>query len=115
MNSNEKMSWLEKLSSGDASFDDVKSNLENEETPQQHSKKFLFIKIESSDGDKVNVKLPIGLGKFLLKKGKFMKNTSIADSDIDIEELLEMIDDGAIGDLVDIESHDGDRVKIFVK
>ena len=114
---NEKFSWLEKLSSGEASYDEVKKNVLQEKDDNEKSSlhKFIHIKVESSDGDKVNLKVPLGLGKLLLRKGTLIKGTPIKESDIDPEEILAMLEQGEYGELVDIESSDGDRVKIFVK
>lgn len=74
--------------------------------------RMLKVLIDSSDGDKVRVQIPIEFAK-LLKTGKF--NINLEDNDIDIDALLEMISAGAIGEIVNIESADGDHIRIVVE
>lgn len=93
---------------------------DNEKTsPKVHKKeafKMFKIKIISNDGDKVNVQIPIEFAKVALRNGKgFMKMDQIEGLDLDIDMILEMIDSGMLGDIVDIESADGDTVKIVIE
>lgn len=77
--------------------------------------KMFRINILSSDGDKVNVKIPLSFAKLVLSKSGGLLNKKIsADVDIDVAEILEMIDQGNVGKLVDIESADGDIVQIVI-
>jgi hypothetical protein len=57
--------------------------------------------------------LPIEFAK-LLKSKKFNID-SLDDIDLDVDTLIEMINSGAIGELVNIKSADGDIVKIVVE
>ncbi|MCK7486865.1 MAG: hypothetical protein MZU97_16220 [Bacillus subtilis] len=92
---------------------------ENDESPIQvvAAKKAPFrmlrIYVDSHDGDKVRIQVPIEFAK-LLKTGKFNID-AIEDFDIDIDMLLQMINSGVIGELVNVESADGDTVKIVVE
>jgi|GEM_PF-6329198 len=77
--------------------------------------KMLRIIVRSAENDKVNIKLPIRLGLSILKHGS--KNISInneAMDQLDVKELQALIDEGAIGEIVNIESHEGDSVKIII-
>jgi len=74
--------------------------------------RMLKIHIDSNDGDKVRVQIPIEFAK-LLKTGKF--NVNLKQADLDIDQLLEMINSGASGELVNITSSDGDIVRIVVE
>jgi hypothetical protein len=74
--------------------------------------KMLKILVDSNDGDKVRIQIPVEFSK-LLKTSKFKSN--IGDADIDIDAVLEMIAQGVDGELVNIESGDGDIVKIIVE
>ncbi|MCF7924239.1 MAG: hypothetical protein K9L64_03925 [Candidatus Izimaplasma sp.] len=75
--------------------------------------KMLKILIKSADGDNVNVTIPIEFAR-LLKNKKFLSNYE-SDLDFDIDELVEMINSGANGELVNIDSADGDTVRIIVE
>ena len=90
-----------------------KKNLDN-------SNLFLKVKVLSQQGDKVNIKLPISLLKSL--KGVLGSITLNSDmtggidlSGIDFDSIFELIESGAIGDIVDITSQNGDIVKICVE
>lgn len=84
--------------------------------------KMFRIKILSHDGDKVNVSIPLEFAKIALSgsgtSGKrFMKMDKLKDMDIDLDfdMILDMIEQGTDGKIVDIESSDGDTVKIFIE
>ena len=77
----------------------------------------LKIIVNSGDGDKIRVNLPVPLIKVGLEIGMQMPQLSgnAALQSIDIEKILAMIEKGAIGKLVEIESADGDIVEIVVE
>lgn len=84
--------------------------------------KMFRIKILSNDGDKVNVSIPLEFAKMALSGSKsggkqFMKLDKLKDMDIDLDfdQILDLIESGTDGKIVDIESADGDIVKIFVE
>jgi hypothetical protein len=84
--------------------------------PKKNAFKMFKIKIISSDGDKVNVQIPIEFAKVALKSGKgFMKIDQIEDFDLDVDAILDMVDSGMLGEIVNIESADGDLVKIVIE
>lgn len=75
------------------------------------------IYVNSADGDKVRVNLPMALVKLGLEMGMKMPQVSGNNSlkDIDFEQLIFMVESGLIGKLVEIESADGDTVEIVVE
>ena len=84
--------------------------------PKKNAFKMFKIKVLSADGDKVNVQIPIEFAKVALSSGKgFMKIDQIDGLNLDIEQLLEMIDTGVLGKIVDVESADGDIVEIIIE
>ncbi len=84
--------------------------------PKRESMKMFKIKVLSGDGDKVNVQIPIEFAKVALTSGKgFMKVDQIEGLNLDVEQILEMIDSGVLGKIVDIESADGDIVEIVIE
>lgn len=85
-------------------------------TPKKEAFKMFRIKVLSKDGDKVNVQIPVEFAKVALKNGKgFMKMDQLGDLDLDVDMILEMIDSGTLGKIVDIESADGDTVEIVIE
>ena len=80
--------------------------------PQQRkdiNEMMLRIIVNSSDGDKVKVNLPMeGSGEFTVNGNKALEN-------IDFNQIWQMVQNGMIGELVSIESSDGDFVTIFVE
>ena len=77
--------------------------------------KMLRIIVRSAEGDKVNIKLPIGLGLSILRKGsKHVSFNNKAFDEVDIEDLESLIQEGAIGEIVNVESSEGDTVKIII-
>ncbi|MBE0700524.1 MAG: hypothetical protein IH571_02445 [Acholeplasmataceae bacterium] len=74
--------------------------------------RMLKIFVDSNQGDVVKIQIPIEFAK-LLKTGKF--NVGLQSSDIDIDSLIEMVNGGAVGELVNVESADGDIVRIVVE
>lgn len=73
------------------------------------------VRIISGDGDKVNVNIPLKFAKTALKSGKINFGNSDIQNNIDMDSIIEMIEDGHIGEIVDITSADGDIVKIFIE
>lgn len=77
----------------------------------------LKINVLSSDGDKVKVNLPISLIKLCIESGMDLpqingKNTL---SSIDFNQVFMLIEAGVIGELISVESADGDTVSILVE
>jgi len=81
------------------------------------NKMTLKIKILSEEGDKVNVNLPIPLIKVCIETGmqlpQIKGNSSL--SSIDFTQIYELIKQGVIGELLSIESADGDTISIVVE
>ena len=77
----------------------------------------LRIVVDSSDGDRVRVNLPMALVQVAMEMGMEMPQVSgnAALKGIDLAQILIMVQQGAIGNLVEVESSDGDVVRIFVE
>ena len=79
------------------------------------------IVVNSSEGDKVRVNLPCAIVKIALDCGMEMPQISGNDSvncalkNLDLAKIFEMVEKGAIGNLVEVESHEGDVISIFVE
>jgi transcriptional regulator with XRE-family HTH domain len=88
-----------------------------EEKRKNISELTLRVIVNSSDGDKVRVNLPMELVKVGLELGMQMPQVTGNDAlkNIDIKKILELVERGVYGKLVEVESADGDKVDIFVE
>ena len=77
----------------------------------------LRIVVDSAEGDKVRVNLPLGLVEAALDMG--MDVTQFTGTDalkgIDLGKILDLVRCGSVGKLVEVESAEGDIVRIFVE
>ena len=83
--------------------------------PSNVSKKLFRIAVKSNDGDTVNIQIPLQLARYVLafKPKVITKHTK--EHDIDFDLVLDMLEQNLTGDFVNIESSDGDTVRIFVE
>ncbi|MDD3841958.1 MAG: hypothetical protein WC088_03420 [Candidatus Izemoplasmatales bacterium] len=119
----ERMKILELLAKGTISAEDAEKLLsamgDNEKTEgsvvlgKKMPFRMLKIYVDSADGDVVKIEIPIEFAK-LLKSGKFNID-QLGDMDIDIDDLISMINSGAVGELINVKSADGDVVRIAVE
>lgn len=95
-------------------------NVTPNQTQERYDDRFLRVDILSNEGDKVHIKLPVKVVKEVLKvAGKLPISSSIEGMEgVSIDELSDTIvsclDHEVIGEIVDIESANGDTVKIFI-
>lgn len=77
----------------------------------------LRIVVDSTDGDKVRVNIPVSLLQVALDVGMELPQVSgnSAVKSIDLGQVMELIKQGVVGDLIEVESSDGDTVHIFVE
>ena len=77
----------------------------------------LRITVDSADGDKVRVNLPMALVEVAMEMGMAMPqiNGNEALKGVDLKKVLEMVRLGCVGNLVEVDSADGDKVRIFVE
>ena len=77
----------------------------------------LRIVVDSADGDKVRVNLPMALVQLAMEMGMEMPQVSGNDAlkGIDWAQVMELVRHGAMGNLIEVESADGDVVRIFVE
>ena len=128
----ERRKILEMLSEGKISAEDAERLLDKIEAgptsapeaprgPADKSKiKWLMVRVDSTDGDKVNVRVPISLIRTGIKLGAILpKGASerIEASGVDLNDLNKLADEDlmeALADLqVDVNSDDGDVVRIY--
>ena len=77
----------------------------------------LRIVVDSYDGNKVRVNLPMALVQVAMEIGLEMPQVSGSEAlkHIDWIQIIDLVRHGAMGNLVEVESADGDTVRIFVE
>ena len=77
----------------------------------------LRITVDSHEGDRVRVNLPMALVEIGLEIGMEMPqiNGNEALKGVDLKKVLEMVRLGCVGNLVEVDSADGDKIRIFVE
>lgn len=80
-------------------------------------KMMLKIIVDSVDGDKVRINLPMALVELYLSSGLDMPEVkgNKALANLDLEQIFKMVEQGVIGELMTVESNDGDTVRIVVE
>lgn len=89
-----------------------------EEPHRKPLNQMLFrIIVNSGDGDRVKVNLPMTLVKAAIDMGVSMPQFNGREvlQGIDVEQLLTLVENGAVGKLVEVDSAEGDHVEIFVE
>lgn len=80
------------------------------------NKLVLKIQISSINKDKVNINLPLPIIRACLNtSSSFNIKGKDLGSIIDFKEIISLVEQGVIGELVNIESNNGDIVKVFVE
>ena len=76
----------------------------------------LKMTVDSSDGDKVRINLPLALVKagLVMNVGGVQLNGQNVMEQVDWDQVLRLVDSGVIGKLLEIDS-DGDHVEIWVE
>ena len=77
----------------------------------------LRITVDSAQGDRVRVNLPIALVEAAMEIGMEMPMVNDVEplKGIDMKKLMELVRQGFVGNLVEVDSADGDKVRIFVE
>lgn len=94
---------------------DQDSDKESIKVNRKEAFKMLKIRVNSSDGDKVNVTIPLEFAKIALRSKKGIPKLDQMNVDLDFDHLIDMIESGTEGKIVDIQSNDGDNVEIFIE
>lgn len=77
----------------------------------------LRLVVESAGGDKVRINLPLQLVQAAMDMGMELPQMSGSDAlkRVNLAQVMELVRQGAVGNLVEVESGDGDTVRIFVE
>ncbi len=125
---NEKLAILKMVEEGKISVDEASKLLQaieekNEElaivnTKPEGTAKWIRIRVLDADGTKVNVNLPLALVDVAFKIARASDNDfnlKLGNVDLDIDNIIRMIQEGAEGKIVDVDSHDGTKVEVVVE
>ena len=77
----------------------------------------LKIRVDSADGDKITVNMPMKLVKAGIALGMVMPEIEgkPALQGIDFEQVIKLVEEGLVGEIVTVESADGDHIRVFVE
>ena len=125
---NEKLAILKMVEEGKITVDEASKLLQaiedkNEEfaivsKKQERTAKWIRIRVIEENGTKLNVNLPIALVDIAFKIAKASDsdfNVKLGNIDLDIDSVIKMIQDGAEGKIVDVDTSDGTKVEIVVE
>lgn len=78
---------------------------------------FLRIYVDSKEGDRVRVNLPLALVKMAVEMGLDIPSltNNPALQNLDLNMIMRMIESGVIGKLVEVDSAQGDHVEVIVE
>lgn len=88
-----------------------------EEKRKDYNDLMLRICVDSTEGDKVRVNLPIPIIEAAINMGLDISEMSGNNNvkNIDFTKILDLVKKGVVGNLVEVENSDGDMVRIFVE
>ncbi len=78
----------------------------------------LRVRVNSAEGDKVRVNLPMPLVKLAIEMGIEVApqmNGLEAAKNIDMNRIMDLVEKGVVGKLVEVESSEGDIVEVVVE
>ena len=77
----------------------------------------LRITVDSAEGDKVRVNLPMALVELGMEIGMEMPQINGTDAlkGVDLNKVLRLVREGLVGNLVEVDSAEGDKIRIFVE
>ena len=116
----EATALLSKLQNTDGDMDE--SSFEKDQNSRGKTPKYLRVLVNSADGDKVNVRVPLSLIKTGIKLSALIPGDAaarIGKSGFDLSQISKLTGDELIEALrelqVDVDSADGDKVKVFTE
>lgn len=120
---NTKEQILQMVKDGDINIEEAAKLLEALETPTQsvvrpqNSKQKLRILVDSANGDTVRINVPISLIKagVNLASQLNVNGQPIDMKGVDMDMVMKAIEEGETGEIVDVQTSDGENVRIFVE
>ncbi len=125
---NEKLTILKMVEEGKISVEEASKLLQSVEDkgqelslitkPSERTAKWIKIRVIDEEGTRVNVNLPIALVDVAFKIAKASDSNfdvKLGNVNVDIDAIIKMIQEGAEGKIVDVESSDGTKVEIVIE
>lgn len=118
---------LKTLDNIDENKNEEKKALEKKEVDKNNSKmRMLKVRVNSAEGDIVNVNIPIAFLKAAIAAGNINSllnktinikgfNNDIITDNINIDILVDYINNDLVGEIVDVTSAEGDIVKVYIE
>ncbi|MEG0307692.1 MAG: hypothetical protein RR891_05675 [Clostridium sp.] len=75
--------------------------------------RMLYVRVKSHDGDNVKVTIPLEIVKIMATSGTTVIG-NIDKYNIQMDMILEAIDNGIIGPIVEVDTEDGDKVLVEI-
>ena len=77
----------------------------------------LRVTVDSHEGDRVRVNVPLALVEVAMEIGMEMPQINGTDAlkGVDMNKVLRLVREGLVGNLVEVDSADGDKIRIFVE
>ncbi|MCK9223423.1 MAG: hypothetical protein M0Q40_12585 [Limnochordia bacterium] len=123
MTGEERRKILEMCANGTITADEADKLLgtveEGDNSPaifrSSRSKRFLRIEIQEADSnERVEVNVPLALCKMAMSFMPQRTKEELDSQGIDLDEIFQMIYEGAEGELVNIDTEDGESVRIYL-
>ena len=77
----------------------------------------LRVTVDSAEGDRVRMNVPMALVEVAMEIGMEMPQINGTDAlkGVDLNKVLRLVREGLVGNLVEVDSAEGDKIRIFVE
>ena len=91
--------------------------IEDPEKKKDIMKMMFRVKVNTTEGDKVNIQLPMALIKIAIDSGMSMPEVSgkVDLTQFDWKQILDLVEQGVIGEIVKVDTAEGDQVSIIIE
>lgn len=95
---------------------DSKDQVVSAPKPKPLGKRMIRVVVDSKEGEKVRVNVPLSLAKIGLDLGSQLNidGKSLNLKGIDLDKIIDQIDEDTHGELVTVDTEEGDHVRIFI-
>ncbi len=121
--SEERKKVLQMLKDGKITLDEANELLDNLDSKGKNSlkivdrgsaRRFIRIEVNSKTGDDVKVNIPLSLAKVAMNFIPEEAKGQMEENGIDLDDIIDAIEQGSNGELVNVDASDGDKVRIYL-